>query len=196
LNEPFCFVSDDTPGTELCGVPVRAFSEVADGEFILAIASSATRKRLDAKIGRLRALVASPTAMISRHATVGDGAIIHHHSIIEAQARIGRHFHANAYSFVAHECRIGGFVTFAPGVRCNGKVTIGNGVFVGTNAVIRQGLSIGENAVVGMGAVVTENVPPGVTVVGNPARPIVRSHPASVLQSPTSAANAIPHPQH
>jgi acetyltransferase-like isoleucine patch superfamily enzyme len=31
-------------------------------------------------------------------------------------------------------------------------------------------LTIGDDAIVGAGAVVTKNVPPGVTVIGNPAR--------------------------
>ena len=50
---------------------------------------------------------------------------------------------------------------------------------IGTGAVLRQGqpgqpLVIGRGAVVGMGAVVTKSVPPGATVVGNPARPLLR----------------------
>ena len=91
--------------------------------------------------------------------------------------RIGKSFHANIYSYVAHDCRIGDFVTFAPKVCCNGNVHIEDHAYIGTGAIIRQGtperpLVIGEGAVVGMGAVVTRDVPAGVTVVGNPARPL------------------------
>jgi UDP-2-acetamido-3-amino-2,3-dideoxy-glucuronate N-acetyltransferase len=42
---------------------------------------------------------------------------------------------------------------------------------LGSNAVILAGVTIGEGALVGAGAVVTRDVPPGVVVVGNPARP-------------------------
>lgn len=46
------------------------------------------------------------------------------------------------------------------------------GASIGANATILPGLTIGEGAMVGAGAVVTKDVPPGVTVVGNPARQI------------------------
>ena len=46
------------------------------------------------------------------------------------------------------------------------------GASIGANATILPGLTIGEGAMVGAGSVVTKDVPPGVTVVGNPARPI------------------------
>jgi UDP-2-acetamido-3-amino-2,3-dideoxy-glucuronate N-acetyltransferase len=48
---------------------------------------------------------------------------------------------------------------------------VGRGASIGAGAVILPGVTIGERAVVGAGAVVTRDVAPGVTVVGNPARP-------------------------
>lgn len=111
---------------------------------------------------------------------LGDGAILSPFVTLTSNLRIGRHFHANIYSYVAHDCLIGDFVTFAPSVQCNGNIVIEDHVYVGTAAVLKQGqpgapLVIGKGAVVGMGAVVTRSVPPGVTVVGNPARLMQRT---------------------
>lgn len=105
------------------------------------------------------------------------GLILCGFATITSNASIGRHFHGNIYSYVAHDCVIGDFVTFAPGVMCNGNVHVEDHAYIGTGAVLRQGkpgkpLKIGAGAIVGMGAVVTRDVPPGVTVVGNPAKPM------------------------
>ena len=49
---------------------------------------------------------------------------------------------------------------------------VGNGASIGANATILPGISIGENSIIGAGSVVTKSVEPGVTVIGNPARPM------------------------
>ncbi|MDD4863071.1 MAG: acyltransferase [Alishewanella agri] len=51
------------------------------------------------------------------------------------------------------------------------KISIGRNCWLGNGAIVMA--SIGDGSIVGAGAVVTEDVPPGVVVVGNPAR-IVR----------------------
>jgi acetyltransferase-like isoleucine patch superfamily enzyme len=112
---------------------------------------------------------------------VGDGAILCPFVMLSSNVRIGRQFHANYYSYVAHDCVVGHFVTLAPGAQCNGNVLIEDHAYIGAGAILRQGkpdepLIIGRGAVVGMGAVVTKSVPPGITVVGNPAKPLKRSN--------------------
>jgi sugar O-acyltransferase (sialic acid O-acetyltransferase NeuD family) len=147
----------------------------------LAIANSCIRERIAAKcradgVGFLD--VRATNVIVMDDAVLGEGAILCPFVTITSNVRIGVHFHANLYSYVAHDCVIGDYVTFAPCVKCNGNVKIEDHAYIGTGAVIKQGgaggpLVIGRGATVGMGAVVTRSVPPGVTVVGNPARPLV-----------------------
>lgn len=106
--------------------------------------------------------------------TIGDGACLSPFVTLTSNIRIGRCLHANLYSYVEHDCVIGDFVTFAPGAKANGNVTIGDHVYIGAGAVIKQGLTIGPGAVIGMGAVVTRDVPAGATVVGNPAKSLMK----------------------
>ena len=58
------------------------------------------------------------------------------------------------------------------------------GASIGGGAVILPGLTIGAGAMVGAGAVVTRSVPPGVTVVGNPARIMLTPSPSTLLAPP------------
>jgi sugar O-acyltransferase (sialic acid O-acetyltransferase NeuD family) len=148
-----------------------------------AISHSRTRERISercARDGVLPFSVVAENAIVLDGVTIGDGAIVQPFVTIGANAVVGRSLHANVYTYVAHDCVIGDFVTFAPGALCSGNVHVGDHAYVGAGAVIKQGkpgapLVIGAGAILGMGAVVTRSVPAGVTVVGNPARLVVRS---------------------
>jgi len=148
----------------------------------LAIANSQVRERLAARCIQdgVRFVDARAANAVSMdEVQLGEGAILCPFVTLTSNIRIGRQFHANIYSYVAHDCVVGDYVTFAPGVHCNGNVVIEDHAYIGTGAILRQGkpdepLVIGRGAVVGMGAVVTKSVPPGMTVVGNPAKPLER----------------------
>lgn len=148
--------------------------------FVVAIANSVVREKLVSRCtaaGFESVSVRASNVVVLDDVDVGEGAILCPFALIASTTRIGRYFHVNYHSYVAHDCVIGDYVTFAPGARCNGNVHIGDHAYIGSGAVIKQGtpekpLRIGRAAVVGMGAVVTKDVPDGVTVIGNPARPM------------------------
>ena len=150
--------------------------------FNVAIGDSRARQRI-AEICLSRKI--EPFSVVARTAIrldkneIGEGCMISEQTIITSNVKIGRFFQANCQCNISHDCVIGDYVTFAPGVKCNGKVIIGDHAYIGAGALIKEGrygkpLVIGDGAVVGMGAVVIRDVEPYVTVVGNPARPLVK----------------------
>lgn len=150
--------------------------------FNVAIGDSRARQRI-AEICLARKI--EPFSVVARTVIrldkneIGEGCMISEQTIITSNVKIGRFFQANCQCNISHDCVIGDYVTFAPGVKCNGKVIIGDHAYIGAGALIKEGrygkpLVIGDGAVVGMGAVVIRDVEPYVTVVGNPARPLVK----------------------
>ncbi len=158
-------------------------SDASERRVSIAIANSTVREKIALQLQHDHVLAWSIHAnncVIMDNVDVGEGALLSPFVTLTSNIRIGKHFQANLYSYVEHDCVIGDFVTFAPSVRCNGNIIIEDHAYIGTGAVIKQGtlqqpLVIGRGAIVGMGAVVTKSVPAGVTVVGNPARILVKS---------------------
>lgn len=173
-------------GKDVLGVPVIGGDEVAGeypaGEIRLVNAVGSTGlpvvrrgifERFAARGFRF-ASVAHPSAVIASDVELGEGAQVMAGAVIQPGCRIGANTIINTRASVDHDCVIGDHAHIAPGVTLSGGVTVGEGCHIGTGATVIQGITIGEGSVVGAGAVVTKDVAAGVTVVGVPAKVVVR----------------------
>jgi sugar O-acyltransferase (sialic acid O-acetyltransferase NeuD family) len=125
------------------------------------------------------ATIIHPRVERSEWIEIGVGTVICAGNILTTNIVLGRHVQINLDCTVGHDVIMGDYTTLAPGVHVSGWVHFGQRVYVGTGAVIINGtqespLLIGDDAIIGAGACVTKSVPPGLTVVGVPARPLQR----------------------
>ncbi len=123
---------------------------------------------------------------ISEKATIGDNCKIHSHVWIGAKVKIGNGCKIQAFAFIPDGVTIGNNVFIGPVVLfindkyppSHGKGWLGTFVnddaSIGAGAIIMAGIVIGKKAVVGAGAVVTKNVLDNTTVVGVPAKPLLK----------------------
>ena len=182
-KEQFVFIDDGQAGNSLNTYPVLSYADFLANDFqeksvTIAIANSTVREKLATRLDQDNIQhidLKAANSLVFDYVEIGEGSLLCSFTHLTSNVKIGKFFHANIYSYVAHDCVIGDYVTFAPDVKCNGNVHIEDHAYIGTGAIIKQGtpekpLVIGKGAIVGMGAVVTKSVPPGVTVIGNPAR--------------------------
>lgn len=104
---------------------------------------------------------------------IGIGTVVFAGAILNPDSKIGCFAIVNTGVIIEHDCFVGDFAHVASGVSMGGRVTIGDGSLIGTGATILHDVTIGKRCIIGAGSVVIHNVPDDMTVVGNPARPLL-----------------------
>lgn len=156
--------------------PKADLSEVDD--VIIAIARTEDRQRVVNKILKsypFQSLVHT-SVNVNNSVRLGRGCVICPGVRLTVDISIGDFAIINLNATIGHDVRMGNFVSIMPSANISGNVTIGDRAFIGSGATILQGLTIGEGATIGAGAVVTRSVSPGITVVGVPARPMMKAN--------------------
>lgn len=165
---------DDNPDiATLMGIPVSHSLSLQpprkpQAPFIISIGNNRIRRALDRKLaGKRFGTAIHPSALISPHATVGEGSVVMQGAIIQTSASIGRHAIINTAASIDHECCVGDYVHISPHATLCGNVHVGEGSWIGAGSALIQGIRIGRWCVVGAGSVVTRDLPDGVLAYGN-----------------------------
>ncbi len=114
--------------------------------------------------------VISPTARISRTATIGMGAVIQDKVNVSSHTKIGDFVKLNTMSNVMHDCNVGDFTTIAPNVCVLGRISIGEKCYIGANATVLPDVKIVGNTTVGAGATVLKTIEEEGVYIGTPTR--------------------------
>lgn len=173
-------IIDNTISTNYWNYPIigtdgdcqELYKKYADIPLVITPDAPIVRKnlfQLYAKVGFHFETVISPSARISRSATIGIGSVIQSGVNVSSNALIGDFVKLNTLCNVMHDCDINDFATVAPNAVLLGKVSIGEGAYIGANSTTLPYKKIGVSSIVGAGAVVTKDVEDYSVVKGVPA---------------------------
>lgn len=166
-------------GEEILGCPVGGGREwLLSNRFdvhggIVAIGDNQVRLAIAAwleKQGFAFVTAIDPGAIVSPHATVGQGTLVMPLAAVNADARIGKHTIINTAATVDHDCIVGDGAHLGPGCHLCGGVRVGDGTLLGAGTIVVPGVSIGAGAVVGAGSTVLDDIQDGARSAGSPCR--------------------------
>ena len=111
-----------------------------------------------------------PLAIFGARVKLGKGVVICPGAVLSTDIVLGNFAMVNLNSTMGHDAELGAWSTLSAHCDLTGHVKVADRVFMGSRASVIPGKKVGSGSIVGAGAVVVADVPPGVTVVGNPAR--------------------------
>jgi sugar O-acyltransferase (sialic acid O-acetyltransferase NeuD family) len=151
----------------------------SDTSIVLAFGDPKVKRDILKRIGTMSlqfATIIHPSATIQDRDSIaiGEGSVIAAGVILTTGIQIGKHVLLNLNATVGHDTTIGNFSSVMPGVNIAGGVTLLDGALIGSGANIINGKTVGSYSVVGMGSVVLHDVASGSTVVGVPAKELLK----------------------
>jgi sugar O-acyltransferase (sialic acid O-acetyltransferase NeuD family) len=149
--------------------------ETIDARYVIAIGAPDVRRRLDqlaTAYGLEAATLVHPGAMVGATVRLGPGVIVAAGARLTDSIVVGRHTHINLNATVGHDCVLGDYVTVNPLAAISGACVLDDDVTVGTGAAIIQQRRVGAGSTVAAGAALLHDLEPGMTAIGNPARPL------------------------
>jgi sugar O-acyltransferase (sialic acid O-acetyltransferase NeuD family) len=107
-------------------------------------------------------------------ADVGESVVVYQHATLGPLTTLGMDSVVFMGAVVGHGSRLGRGCVLAPNAVINARVEVGEGVYVGTNATVLPEATVGAWATIAAGSSVMIDVPPGATVMGVPAKVIIK----------------------
>jgi sugar O-acyltransferase (sialic acid O-acetyltransferase NeuD family) len=111
--------------------------------------------------------IISPSAHVSRHATIGAGSIVMHGAVVNPGATVGVNCIVNSRALIEHDAKVGDHCHISTGAMVNGDVSVGVGSFLGSGCIVKEGVSIGKGCVVGMGLAIRHTIADGIRFTGH-----------------------------
>lgn len=147
-------------------------------QFIVGVAEPWVKRKLVEKaLGRglePAPTLVHPRAIVRGDCRLGRGGQIVAHSQLTTNATLGDYVMV-LDSTIGHHDVVGDYTTLYPGCKVSGDVTVGKDCLLGAGTVVRPGVRIADRVVTGaLSCVVKDVEEPGITVVGVPAKPLVR----------------------
>nr|WP_101135555.1 NeuD/PglB/VioB family sugar acetyltransferase [Neisseria meningitidis] len=169
-------------GFPVIGMTLLLENGLSPEQFDIAVAVGNNRIRRQiaekaAALGFALPVLVHPDATVSPSATVGQGSVVMAKAVVQAGSVLKDGVIVNTAATVDHDCLLNAFVHISPGAHLSGNTHIGEESWIGTGACSRQQIRIGSRATIGAGAVVVRDVSDGMTVAGNPAKPLPRKNP-------------------
>jgi len=169
----------DIEGTCIEDMYLRFISLYGNAQYVIGVNDSQIRAAIAARMDKLYAYPVAPlvhpsAVIMVDKSDIGVGCVIGPNVVITRNVKLGIHSHINSCASINQGSTVGSFATMAPGARICGDVNVGDRVGFGCNSSVINMINIGNDVFVGAGAVVIRDISDGQTVVGVPAKPLIK----------------------